>query len=192
MRHILILALVCVLSGCGSSPTTPSPTPTPTPSPTQTPTPAPQPAPQPAPPPAPVYPIMAGGWSGKLTLTVTVRQTGERATNVCDQSWVVSTQFTDTFTGTWQISGGTAGGCGQAGPLIGRVTTAGAVVGLDFSAILGASSGCTRSSGTGVFAGIVSNNATTVTAQSTDVVQCVVAGATLDGDRLLSLEMTKR
>lgn len=173
MRHCPILALALALSGCSDSPTSPSPTP------------------QPAPPPAPVFLNMVAGWSGRATLAAVIRQTNERGTNVCDQSWVVTSQTGGTFTGTFQSSGGTLVACAQAGTFTGVITTSGTLQSLDFDVALGAASGCTRISGSATLTGVVSATGA-LTAQGADALRCTVNGVALEADRTISLEMAKR
>lgn len=106
MRYLVLLSLVCLV-GCGSSSSSsvaPSPSPTPAPSPA--------PAPQPAPAPAPaVFPSMTGGWGGTLAITSTIRSSGARSSNTCNQTWIVTTQTGGDFSGTFQLSGGTTSAC---------------------------------------------------------------------------------
>lgn len=180
MRYIPIVALVSLLAGCGKdSPTAPTPTPQPTPQ------------PAPAPPPAPVFLNMVAGWSGRLTITAVIQQTGDRGSNICDQSWIVTAQDGGTFRGTFQSSGGTFVACAQSGGFTGTITTSSTLQSLGFDVAIGAAAACSRISGDGTMTGVVSSSGN-LTAQSSDRIRCPVNGVNYDADRTLSLEMTKR
>jgi hypothetical protein len=149
-------------------------------------TPVPNPAPVPAP--APQAPSLVGGWAGVFTAVTVERQSGRRTSNTCNESWIVTTQTGGRFSGTFQLSGGTAITCAQSGTFFGSVSTNGALSGLTHSVMLG-SLPCSRISGDGTLNGFASS--ITVTAQATDVVRCTNV-FTYEADRTLTLAMNKR
>lgn len=142
-------------------------------------------------------PNLVAGWSGTLTVAGVLLipgQTAQRATNICNQSWVITSQSGGRFSGTWQSSGGTIASCAQAGTLTGTVSASGQISDLQFGASVGTAppSGftCTRVSGSEVFAGIASN--ASITAQAADRLRCSGAGGTADLERTMDLSMTRR
>lgn len=128
-------------------------------------------------------PSMAGAWTGTLTLTLINVGTGVRSSNTCTQSWLVQTQTGGSFTGTYQLSGGTATPCADAGTLAGTVTAT--TLSVRFTS--GTSSICTRIAGDGVYSGVVS--AHTATAQTTDRLSCTSGFVTLVSDRTLTVSV---
>jgi len=133
---------------------------------------------------------MLGGWSGTLGIGVVQVNTGLRTSNTCNQTLIVSSQTGERFSGTFQLTGGTTSTCAQSGEVAGSVSATGAVSGLTFSVSLGNISQCTRVSGDSALSGVV--NSSSLTAQSTERIRCVVGGLTTDNDRTLSLLLNKR
>lgn len=190
MRYALILiAALGVSCGGGATPTAPSPSPSPAP--------APAPAPTPAPAPAPQFPSMTGGWGGTRSITLVERGGfNQRDSNTCTETWIVTTQTAGRVSGTFQSSGGTTSTCSTSGTMAGDVSTSGALTGLTFtSPAPGGPTTCTRVSGDGTFAGVVSN-ASAATAQSADVQRCTTVlpslTTTAEWDRTIVLSMNKR
>ena len=190
MTFTILWACFTVACGSGStaSPTAPSAT-----TPVTTAVPAPTPAP------VAQYPSMTGGWSGTLNISAVTRGSGVRSSNICTNTWIVTTQNAGRFSGTYQLSGGTTASCTSAGDLSGDVSTSGTLSGLSFTSPpqTGATT-CTRISGDGTYSGVVSN-ASAVTASSADAQRCttVFAGGvpppiTAEADRTLTLTMNKR
>jgi hypothetical protein len=137
------------------------------------------------------FPNMIGGWGGTFTIGIVQVGTNVRTSNVCDETWVITSQTGASFSGTFQLAGGTTSTCAQSGNVGGTVSASGAVSGLTHSVALGVLSQCTRVSGDGVMTGVVSN-ASALTAQCTDRLRCTVGSVTSDNDRTLSLSLNKR
>jgi hypothetical protein len=157
MRHILAICALITLTACGSS--------TPT-APTQT-------TPPPPPPPPPVvYPTMTGNWGG--TLTIVVSLAGTNASNTCSHTWTITNQSQGSFSGTFQLAGGTIVNCAQAGTVSGTVGTDGRLTGVAFSIAVG-SSGCVRTSGDGLFNGQLANGIISATENEQEVCSGVAA-----------------
>jgi hypothetical protein len=114
---------------------------------------------------APVFPNLIGGWTGTWSTTV-----AGGVTNVCNNSWLVTSQSGAAFSGTWQTLGGNPfpTACASAGTLTGTVSQPNAISGLVFTSTVGA--GCTRTVGDGRFSGALSGSVITV--QMFDTVQC--------------------
>lgn len=147
--RVLPLAFALALAACGgSSPAAPTPQP---------------PAPPP-PPPAPTYPTMIGVWSG--TSTVAARAGTAAGSNVCTTSWNITAQSGDTFTGTFQVAGGTTTSCADAGTITGIVSTSNGIA-VSLSSSFVATSGCTKTSGDTVYTGSVVGGAANLTASET-------------------------
>jgi hypothetical protein len=159
--------------------------------PTTNPTPSPAPAVAPA---AVAFPNMVGGWSGTWSVSSAVRGSGLRSSNVCTQTWIISAQSAGSFTGTFQVTGGTT--CSSSGSVAGEVSTSGAISlsTVDATPQSGATI-CTRTAGTGIYTGVVSGGAA-FTAQTSDILRCTttILGSSLtqDADRTLLLSMNKR
>lgn len=139
----------------------------------------------------PQYPSLIGGWSGIFTSSGVLIQTGQRATAVCNHTWVISSQNGGSFSGTFQSSGGS---CAQGGALSGSVSTAGSVSGLSFSVTVGqielSGFSCTRTGGAEVFAGVVSGGSMTL--QASEQIRCVGNGIAGDIQRSMTLAMNRR
>jgi hypothetical protein len=136
---------------------------------------------------------LVGRWDGTLTTSTVDRSTGARSSNVCNQAWVIASADGGAFAGTFQTSGGTAAPCAQAGTVSGQIASSGAISSLSFTATIGGAlpAGCTKLSGNGVFTG--SGSAATITALTTDRIQCVSGQTVLfDIDRSLSIVMNKQ
>lgn len=152
MRTLVCVVCLCLLAAaCGSSPTQPSP-------PTQPPA-----------PPAPQFPSMMGAWNGTTTIVAVVGTVS--GSNVCTQSWLITSQTQGSFSGSFQLSGGTTVACASAGTVSGTIATNGAISGLTFSAqISPPNPGCTKTSGDTVFSGLLTN--ATLTATASDAFLC--------------------
>lgn len=135
----------------------------------------------PAPPPAPVYPNLIAGWSG--TATITASSTSVSASNVCQSTWIISSQTNGDISGTFQLSGGTTVNCAQSSVLTGTVTTAGALS-IAFTA-QAPPAGCTVLSGTPL-AGVVTG--ASMTLQQTVHLTC--NGSAVDQN--VTIALTKR
>ena len=197
--RISLAIFVCLSFGCsggGSSPTAPT---TLTTTSTTVSTPVPTPTAR--------FPSMAGGWSGTLNVSVVVRGTGQRASNICTETWIVTAQTDGRFSGTFQSSGGTTASCSDSGSFTGDVSATGTLSRLTPSGT--SSSGattCTRIGGDGNFTGVVSG-ALALTAERRDAQRCtttftrppgvsptvpIQAPITVEADRTLTLTMQKR
>lgn len=72
---------------------------------------------------------MVGNWTGTFTVTRTVPPEAS-VTNVCTQSWAISSQSGNAFSGTFTLSGGAPATCQQTGTISGSVFTDGVVAAL--------------------------------------------------------------
>jgi hypothetical protein len=173
MRQLLIVVGLCLSAaacGGGGSPTAPTP------------------PPPPPPPPAPVYPAMMGTWAGTLTIVASIP--GQPAlSNTCQLSWILSAQTQGQFSGTFQTSGGTTSTCGQAGTFSGTVSPTGQISGLTNDVGVG-STNCSRLSGDGIYAGILSNNL--LSATTNDRVRCTSGSTSLEASRNLTISAQKQ
>lgn len=162
MQRFLLAALLVSTLACGSSssPTSPS---------------------APAAPPAPVYPNLIAGWSGTATITASTGSVS--ASNVCQSTWIISSQTNGDIAGTFQLSGGTTVNCAQSSVLTGTVTPAGAVS-ITFTA-QAPPAGCAVLSGTPL-AGVVTG--ASMTLQQTVHLTC--SGSAVDQN--VTMALTKR
>lgn len=139
-------------------------------------------------------PSLVGGWVGTFSVSVAFPQTGEKGSNTCIETWVISGQAAGAFSGTYQTSGGTTTTCAQAGAVTGSVSAAGTITNLQHSASVGGGlppgMTCTRLSGSEVLSGVLSGAA--LTAQGTDRLRCTGFGLTLDADRGMTIAMNRR
>jgi hypothetical protein len=131
---------------------------------------------------------MLGDWRGTLTVeqVVTPGSAG-RTVNVCNETWVITTQVEGRFSGTFQADGV----CAQSGSMFGTVSMSGEITGLTFSVFVGSpgeTSTCRRVSGDGVYTGVL--NGTSLMAHTAERTVCAVALLTFD--RSYSLSMSKQ
>jgi hypothetical protein len=177
--RVLLLLLALITAACsGSAPTRPTPPPVQAPPPVA----------------APVYPNMMGAWAG--TLAVAVVQIGgpNRSSNICTDTWFVTAQTGDQFSGTYQSAGGTTVSCATSGTFSGSVSTSGTLTSLMATPLVGGNVGCVRVNGDGIFAGFAS--ASLITAQRADQLRCTSVTSLFTSivtmDRTLSLSLNKR
>lgn len=139
--------------------------------------------------PTPRFPNMIGGWIG--TSSVNGSALGISASNTCTESWTITSQTRGDFSGTFQTTGGTTAPCAQSGTINGSTTTNGTISGLNFSAQINPLQGCALVSRT-AYSGVVSS--TSLSAQSTERLSCVVAGipGLVTVDRSFVIALTKR
>lgn len=70
----------------------------------------------------PLFPSVLGAWSGTLSFAA------QGSSGSCNQTWLITSQTGGTFSGTFQITGGT--GCSQAGTISGAITSTNAITSL--------------------------------------------------------------
>lgn len=141
MKRVLLALIIVTAAACGSSsPSSPSMPSAPVPT-------------------APVYPNLVAGWSG--TATIGAVGGGAAASNVCQTTWVITSQSAGSFSGSYQLSGGTTTTCGQSASVQGTVDTTGQISIAFTSNQSAVPAGCTIAGGTAM-TGVVTGNAMTL------------------------------
>jgi hypothetical protein len=167
MLRRLAFVLVLLASGCGGS--------TPT---------------APAAPPPPTYPTMTGGWGGTVASAwTTFLPNGGSAPGggTCSETWLIGSQSGGSFSGTYQGSGT---GCADAGTMSGTVSTGG-VVAFTFQSTMPSAIVCTRTSGDGVYNGVVSAGGA-LTAQRSESIHCTFFQEIFDRNVTATFSMNRR
>jgi hypothetical protein len=168
LKRLALAALACcVVAGCSNDSSGPT---------------APTPAPQPQ------FSSLVGGWTGTLTINASIA--GLSGSNSCTQSWTITSQTSGNFSGTFQLSGGTAAPCAQSGTVSGTITAAGAFTDLTFGVQVNPITNCTRVALT-PYAGNVTGG-TSINVQSTETLSCNSGGTSATGTRSLVIALTKR
>jgi hypothetical protein len=104
---------------------------------------------------APLEVNLVGTWSG------TVVSSGPGISNSCAVTWLITTQVSGLFTGTYQVSGDA--GCSESGVIGVAITTSNSVLFLMTGATTGNGTGCTDNGmSTGSTSGTVTARAVTV------------------------------
>lgn len=103
MRYTVLLVLA--LYGCGG-PSAPTVIPTPAPA---------------------VFPSMIGGWSGVASDTWVSTDGSVVGSRTCNETWLVTSQSVETFTGAFQSTPGSLDDCAMAGTLRGTVSPIGSM-----------------------------------------------------------------
>jgi len=134
--------------------------------------------------PTPQFPNLIGSWRG--TLVVNAAIAGLTGSNTCTVTWLITSQTSGRFAGTYQSSGGTS--CASSGTVSGEVSSSETLIRLDLVQQVG-SPGCVVLSRTG-YSGFAS--ATVITAQETQQNRCTVRGTSATGSRTLTFDMQKR
>jgi len=121
------------------------------------------------------FPSMIGNWSGTLNIN--------SGANVCTYSWSIGNQAGGSFSGSYQVGGGS---CRQASSTVsGTVSEAGA---LSFGPLLPLDSGCTRLAG-GTTTGTVSGNS--LSAAASETIRCDGQTGTFEFTRSYALSLAK-
>lgn len=165
MRHVAFWLLVMLWACGGDSPTAP-------------------------PPPPPTFPTMTGGWGGTYAAAwTTFLSDGHQAPGgvTCNQTWLIGSQSAGTFSGTYQSAGT---GCADAGTINGTVSSDG-VVAFVLKTSMPSAIVCTRTSGDGVYNGVVSPGGA-LTAQRTESLHCTFSNQTFDRDVSATFAMNRR
>jgi hypothetical protein len=128
---------------------------------------------------------LLGSWAG--TTTISAGLAGLQATNVCVETWLITSQTDGNFSGMFQASGGITVDCAQTGAISGTYTANGSIAGVIHE--VGANSGCAKVSST-PYSGTV--NATTLTATATERLTCGSGATTAVVNRTLVVSMNRR
>ena len=167
-RRVAFMFLLLAVA-CGGGPTTPSVPPTP---------------------PPPTFPSMAGGWGGTwAAVTVVFLPEGPAPGSVsCNVTWLIGSQTGGSLVGTYQQTGQ---GCADAGSMSGNVSSGGNVA-LTFSSNVPSPVVCVRTSGNGVYNGVLSVTTGALTAQTVEGLHCTFGRETFDLNRTATLSMSRR
>ena len=80
-------------------------------------------------------PNLVGGWAGTIKINAVAGHL--IGSNTCTHSWTITSQTAATFSGTYQLAGGTTTSCGSSGSVSGTISTTGAFSGLSFVCTVG-------------------------------------------------------
>ncbi len=80
-------------------------------------------------------PNLVGGWAGTIKFNAVAGPL--TATNTCTHSWTITSQHGATFSGTYQLAGGTTTSCGSSGSVSGTISTTGAFSGVGLPSLAG-------------------------------------------------------
>jgi hypothetical protein len=129
--------------------------------------------------PAPPPPSFVGNWFGLVDISYVHPLSGETQHDVCNLLWAVTAQNDTTFSGQFQLPGGSARfprseECGGSGTFSGAVSSAGVVSALTFDPVLGGASvnrDCAAIRRP-TFGAITSG--ASIRAEATDAIECLV------------------
>jgi hypothetical protein len=141
-------------------------------------------------PPALIFPTMTGGWSGTSSAAwTTFLPNGNAGPGgvTCSHTWLIASQSGGSFSGTWQQSGT---GCADAGTMSGMVSASGTVA-FTFQSTMPSAIVCTRTSGDGVYNGVVSAGGA-LTAQRSESIHCTFFQEIFDRNVSTTFSMNRR
>lgn len=141
-------------------------------------------------PPAPTIPQMLGGWGGTQADTwVGVDDGSITGGRSCNETWLITSQLGNTFSGVFQRAPGNSDVCARSGEISGNVNADG-----NFSVSYsgtGVSGGCPIVSGDTLYRGVVSASGN-ITAGRVIVIRCPSGRGTADLRYTQSLTLTRR
>lgn len=166
MRKLALLALL--LAGCGSSPVAPVPVPTPIP-----------------------YPPMSGGWSGVQSDTWVSADGSVTGARTCNETWLITSQVANSFTGNFQRTPGSDDACARSGDIVGTAETDG-TFSLEYRNV-GAGGDCVAiPAGSYAFRGVVSAAGNVTAGVIFPILRCPYGRGTIDFRFTRSVVMTRR
>jgi hypothetical protein len=140
-------------------------------------------------PPPPVYPNMLGGWGGTQADTWVSLDGSVTGARTCSETWLITSQTNDRFSGAFQRTPGSSDACARSGTISGSVLSEGTIE-LGHSDT-GVSGGCPLVSGDPVFRGVLSQ-AGNITAGTIIVLRCPFGNGTIDYRYTTSVAVSRR